>query len=284
MGGVDRVVHLLEQDGVGGLTPGKASDDALLELLVYMAFSDGVFDDAEVEMLQTVLPGWTLDRVRAFIDEITKRDLDLDDLASHLESDDDKWTALRFAARMAQRDEVVEPQERTFLSDLARAMGLSDEAVDRALREGDGFTRIDPFALRELLDAYPWEAADFAEGAVQSLDLVPEVPEGAVGVCRVGVDGAEVMGLYAEGVVARFLEGPKFLSWGSIVSTSRGTGLVQGVRLHTEDGRIWTLVDARLGGIQMILDRLYRSRAPEDAEKPVILPPSSDPDTWEENS
>lgn len=285
MSGVQDVVKLLESHAGSRIKPGDPADDALLELLVHIACSDGVVDDTEIALLEAVLPGWSQERLRTFIDEVTAKPLDLDDLASHLETDDQRWNALRFAARMAHRDETIEDEEQGFLDRLASALGLPADAVDRVHRENatGRLERLDPILLRRLIDAYPWEAADFADGGVMSADLVPMVPEGATPIVRVGVDAAEVMGIYDMGLVARFLEGPAFLRWRSIVTTSRGAGLESSVRIHTDDGRIWSLVDARMSGIQLILDRLYRP-ASEGGLIEALAQARDTASTWDEEA
>jgi hypothetical protein len=174
---------------------------------------------------------------------------------------------------MAWRDEDLAAEERAFLQDLATALQLPEGALDRVLREmtGPPAERLSIENLRGLLSTMPWGAADFAEGDVQSTDLTPHVPEGALPVARVGVDQSEVIGIYNKGVVARFLEGAAFLPWHRIVGCARGKGLESSVRIHTDDGRIWSLVDARLSGIALFFDRLYRPDDPEPTDRAPVI-------------
>ncbi len=285
MSGIARAVSMLESVAGSSILPGRPADDALLELLVHMASQDRVFEESEIAMLQRVVPSWTDGRVRAYLGEVAGRPLDLERIAGALDAPDQAWTALRYAARMAARDDHMDPTERVFLDTLAEALALPRGAVDQVLHEltRREVRRMDPGALREAVGRYDWGAADFADGPVQSRDLVPYVPEGATGVMRVGVDQAEVLGLYDEGLVGRFLEGPSFLPWSEIVGCSRGSGLESSVRIHTEDGRVWSIVDTRLAGIQMLLDRLYRVEpTASSGNAPVILGPVVSPDTWDD--
>lgn len=249
------------------------SDDALVHLLVHMALSDGVLDESELAMIERIMPGHSRAEVRAWIHEVRATPLDLTALGEALDTDDRRWVALRFAARMAWRDEELAAEERQFLERAVAALGLPRGALDRVLREmtGPPLERLDVAFLEEVLQGMAWGAADFAPGGVQSLDLVPHVPADARPVARVGVDHAEVLGVYDRGLVGRFLEGAAFLPWRRIVSAARGMGLESSVRLHTDDGRIWSLVDARLGAIALLIDRLFRPDDPDPTgEAPII--------------
>lgn len=282
---VDQVVSLLESQAGSAIRAGNPADDALLELLVHMASSDGVFDDAEIAMLERVLPSWNPTQIRAFIGKVEGSRLDLERLAAALSTEDHKWTALRFAARMAMKDEHLDPHEEAFLGSLSTQLDLPAGALERVLREvaGPPAERLGVEGLRTIINQYQWAAADFVDGPVQSRDLIPVVPQGSTPIVRIGVDQAEIMGLYAEGLVARFLEGAAFLRWRDIVGCTRGVGLESSVRLHTEDGRIWSLIDARMGGIQFLIDRLYRPDKPHrPASAPTILGPATNDDTWDE--
>jgi DnaJ-domain-containing protein 1 len=262
---VDDVLHLLESHAGSAIRPGAhPSDDALLTLLVHMAFSDGVFEPSELAMLRKVAPLPDDEALQSWVHGIVSRPLDLEQIAAALDTDDRRWTALRYAARMAWKDEDLAPSERAFLNRLCAACELPPSALDRVLREMSGppAERLDAEALRTLLDSFQWDAAQMAEGPVASTDLVPMVPPGATPVARIGVDHAEVLGLYQEGIVARFLEGPAFVYWREIISFNHGVGLESSVRIHTEDGRIWSLIDARLGALSLLFDRLFRPTRP----------------------
>ena len=287
---VQRMKNLLGSTAGSSIQPGHPPDDALLELLIHMASSDGMFQDAEVEMLESVLSSWSSAQVRALIGQVAARTLDLDLLAAKLETDDDRWRALRFAARMASRDGHIDDDERKFLTSMADALNIGAGGLERIEREmlGPPANRLNALWLRMLFSKFSWDAADFADGGVLSRDLLPVVPEGAEAVMRIGVDSAEVMGIYKEGIVARFLEGPAFLEWTDIIALTSGVGLESSVRIHTLDGRIWSLVDARMSGIKLVFDRLYRpDEVPEElrATRPNLgemleAPPREH--TWDE--
>lgn len=271
MSRIHEALSALHSHDGSAVRPGRPADDALLELLIHMASSDGVLDDGELDLLYGVVPGWTPTEFHALIQRLGSEPIDLQRLAAAWDTDDARWTALRFAARMACRDGQFGPEERAFLSDLASVLDLTP-ALGRVLREVSGppADQLDPVRLAALVDGLQWGAAVFLPGPVASDDLRPVVPAGATPVVRVGVDHAEVMGIYAEGLVARFLEGAAFLPWSKIVGCTRGAGLESSVRLHTEDGRAWSLVDARMSGVAMLIDRLHRA----DTDAPASPAPS----------
>lgn len=279
-----RAAHLLAEGGTS-LRPGHPPDDALLALLAHVAAADGEVRDDELEMLAATLPTWNPAEVEAFVLRVAGGPAELDRLAAAFATDDERWTALRFVSRMAAKDAVVSPDELDLLQRLAAALGLPEGAAARACREllaGPPPERRHPSALLQLVLGYAWDAADVMPGPASSADLLDRVPADALPVARVGVDRAEVIGLYAEGMVARFAEGPAWLRWQDVIGWSAGQGLGAALCVHTEDGRHWTLIDQRLGGLRFVLDRLFRSPDPIDATPPEILASEADQDTWDE--
>lgn len=272
MGRLGSGLQILESYAGSAIRRGEASDDALLALLVRMAGSDGHLDDGELAMLHGVLGG-NESEAKAYIRRVQAEPLDLNAVRAALDTDDRRWMTLRFLARMAGRDAQLTPSERGLLDDLARAFDMPEGSVERALREAEGppAERLTAASLRAIVEAIGWDAAATDLSPVASQDLAAVVPAGAHAVMRIGVDQAEVLGLYEEGLVGRFLEGAAFLPWSTIVGCSRGRGLESSVRVFTEDGRIWSVVDSRLGALALIMDRLYRaSDPPRPTQRPVI--------------
>lgn len=278
----DAIHDLLDSIAGSAIDPSRPADAALLELITHAAISDDVVEDSEIGLLSRLVPAWNDTEVHAWIGRVAAAPLDLPHIARALGTDDHRWSALRFIARMAAEDGHVASEEHTFLLRVADAFSLPPDAVERVLAEGRQWpSQVDPGVLRELGASVGWDAADFADGPVQSADLRAVVPEGATPSCRFGVDRAEVLGLYAEGFVARFLEGAAFIPWASIVSTSHGGSLESSLRIHTDSGRIWSLVDARMAGLARVFDRLRRqparkSAAPAPAIERVVAPPEPD--------
>ncbi|MEO0600401.1 MAG: TerB family tellurite resistance protein [Myxococcota bacterium] len=236
----------------------RPSDEALLTLLVSMAYSDGTVHPDELAFLAKLRPDLgDAAAVEAWA-RATARPLDVAELTRAIADPDDQWRALRFAARMAWKDGELAVEERQELDTLARVLALPDGAVDRVLREmqpDDGQRFTADRILRTLMDVH-WDAVQLASGALVSEDLHAAMPSTAEVVARVGLEKVEVMALLTEGVVARFQEGPAFLRWADLVTYTRERGLGEALKLHTEDGRQFTLVDQRLSGIATLLDRL----------------------------
>ena len=105
MGRVDDYLDLVEDPSREGLVLGDPADEALLALLVQVAFSDGVLDDRELAFMQKVLPGRDPDEMREWIQLQGSAELNLDAVAEALPTQEERWTGLRFAARMAFKDE-----------------------------------------------------------------------------------------------------------------------------------------------------------------------------------
>jgi hypothetical protein len=150
------------------------------------------------------------------------------------------------------------------------ALDLPDGAVERVLHEvrGQG-GEVQETVLIDAIKGIGWDAVQLASGPLES-DLAPVAPPGAVPVARVGLDNVEVMGFFRQGLVARFLEGIVWLAWDDIVTYTRVPTFGAAVQLHTEDGHTYTLVDSRMRGLGMLLDRIYGADRPAGGPAPVV--------------
>ena len=250
----------LELVAAGGssLRPGNPADDAMLRLLAHMVVSDGVVHAGELGFLARLLPHLTGEALEEWAREHGTGDLDVAEIASAIKDPDQQWKCLRFVARMAWKDGELADEERTLLSDLAKSMALPSGAVDRVLGEmspDDGARYTQERILKCLVEIH-WDAVQLASGELVSDDLIAALPAGVEAVARVGIDRVEVVGLATGGMVARFQQGAAYLPWKDIVTYTRAFGLGAAVTLHTEDGRSYTLVDSRMSGIAVFLDRL----------------------------
>jgi len=87
-----------------------------------------VVDDRELEFMSKVLPGRDPEEMREWIRQQGSTDLDLELVAEALPTQEERWTGLRFAARMAFKDGVLADQERELLA----RCGVSHTLVDAA--------------------------------------------------------------------------------------------------------------------------------------------------------
>lgn len=249
--------------GSGTLDPNRPADAALLALLATMAVTDASVDEAELGFLLRILPGRDREALVAWAREAGgEHRPSPETVAAAVHAPDERWRALRFVARMAWKDGSVAPEEEAMLDALATAFELPSGAVARVLREMRPVAAIDAHRIKEVLDEVRWSAAQFAEGALVSPDLIGVLPPGADVVVRVGLDMVELVGLCTTGVVARFQEGPAFVPWADLVAASRGAGLGEALRLHLEDGTSYGLVDSRLTGLALVIDRLRGGAEP----------------------
>jgi hypothetical protein len=240
-----------------------------------MAASDGTVHDRELDFLQQVrkdLPN--RESVEFWVHSSARQPVVLDQLSTQITTPDDRWKTLRFAARMAWKDGEIAESEVEFLRQLAAALTLPNGAVDRVLREmrpDDGQRFVAERILRALLDVH-WDSVQLASGSLVSEDLIGVSPPRLEVVARVGLEKVEVMAIGTDGLVARFQEGAAFLPWADLVTYTRERGLGEALRLHTEDGRSYTLVDARMAGLALVLDRLLDSSAArsDEGERPKI--------------
>jgi DnaJ-domain-containing protein 1 len=268
---VPHVDDALQLQAGTALVPGRPADDALLGLLASMACSDGEVHEAELDFLSKVRADLSGEALRSWALQHAGP-VDPEAIAAAVTSPDDQWKTLRFAARMAWKDGELAPEEQSLLEGLAKAMRMPDGAVQRVLAEmapDTGERYQSDRLLRTVMDIH-WDAVQLAGGGLVSEDLCAVLPDGNKVVARVGLDKVEVMALCTGGLVARFQEGAAFIGWGELVTYTRSFGLGASIQLHTEDGRVYSLVDSRLTGIGPLLDRLLADRTKPRGEAPVV--------------
>ncbi len=265
----------LTADERSTLQTGDAAHEALLSVLAYMASSDGEVHEQELDFLERILPGRSRADLSAWaMGHASAGELDRDYVVQSITAPDEQWKCLRFAARMAWKDGRVADDEKQLMEQLASGFGLPSGAVDRLLRETTprDVSTLESELILAALQAPRWEAVQLAGGRLVSDDLKAVLPADANVVARIGVDRVEVMALTNSGIVGRFAEGPAFISWDELVTYSRSFAIGETLLLHTEDGRSYTVVDGRMGGLALVLDRL--TDTDESDERPA---PSNPP-------
>ena len=253
------------------LTPGHPADDALLALLVHVAFSDRSIDEGELAFLQRVLPGREPDQLLQWVEAVGNMPLDLEAVASALPTTEERWKGLRFAARMAWKDGALQAEERTLLEQLGEALKLGPHAVDQVVMEmeGRGGETVTAARVAAAAEKVTWNAVQVLDEHVVG-PIADVAPEGAQPVRVIAVDDVVVMGLFEGGLAAHFLEGTAYIAWQDLVTYTRVPTFGAAVQLHTESGGTWTLVDSRLRGITLVLDRLF-GVGRKTGQKPSIV-------------
>jgi uncharacterized membrane protein YebE (DUF533 family) len=100
-------------------------DVSLLELMVHMAFSDGVIDEAEWELLERLRPGLEHPDLRAWVMDVAAAPSDFAGLSALLKSASDLAALMAFATEMAMIDGTLHDEERAALSRLKSAVRLA---------------------------------------------------------------------------------------------------------------------------------------------------------------
>lgn len=240
-----------------GLLDDPATCEPVLTLLIAVAGSDGIAQEDEIVLLLQLQPRRTRDELVARVAEVAANPPDLDALARALPGADDRWRALRFAARMAWTDRFLASKEKLFLVQVGAAFGLPLDAVETVLDEMIGQARagVDAVDVWAAINGMAWEELEFRTGHPRSAlaEVAPDEP--AIGV--LSAEGVEGVALFPSGIAAGFREGDAFVSWAGIASYSRIPVFGAAVRLETRDGRMLTLVDVRLRAIAAFLDRIY---------------------------
>jgi hypothetical protein len=250
----------------------SSEHEAVLALLVHTAAADRDLSESEMGFLTRLLPGRDAEALRAWVLRVTQVPLDMEAVGQALPTPESRWTALRFVARMAFADGVVAADERALLVALAAALGLPGHAVDVVL--SDHLARVvdevDLERVSRAFEGFPWSSVELVPAEMMDATLGALVPEGAEPFFGVRLDDADVLSFFKQGLAAWFQEGPVWLPWRDIVAWSRVPSFGAALVLHTVDGRRFTLIDARLGGLAGLLQRIFGGDRAPRTDPPAI--------------
>lgn len=258
MARADEYLSLLDDVAAPPPDGDHPADAALKSILVHLACADGVVQEEEFEFFERVLPGMDAAEILAWVAESAAEDLDFDDIADCLHDDDERQGALRFAARLAWADKVLETHEKVFLMRLNAAMGLPSSAVEEALSAVIGAPTgdVDATKVERAMEGMRWQAATPEKtGLLAELSAV--VPPDAHPVARLLVENTEQVGLYDKGLAASFVEGPRFIPWSEVATYTRVPVFGAALRVMTKNGETWTVRDPRLREVGTLMDRVY---------------------------
>jgi hypothetical protein len=232
--------------------------DAVLSLLVHVAFSDGLVQDDEFTYLQQLVPRSNPSELLAEVTAIAERPLDCDALARALPDEPTRWRALNFAARMAWMDRQLTRKETAVLLEAANGLGLPGDAVETVLREIVGIADhpVSRLALDAALRDFAWDDLVWTTEPPRS-GLARSLPEGVRVIGTILLDGVEQIVITDRGMAAGFREGDGWVHWADVVRYTRVPVFGAAVKIETRDFRARTLVDPRLQPIGSLLDRIY---------------------------
>ena len=230
--------------------------EAVLSLLVHVAFSDGVVQDEELAFLRGVFVGHPPD-LRAWVEQAAREPLDVAAVAAALPAEEERWAALRFAAAMAWTDEELASHEKALLVEVAADLDLPRDAVEQVLDElvGRPGGPVAADAVERAVEGMSWEDVEVTPGA--PADLADAAPAGWTPIAVLSVDGREAIALFEQGFVGAFHEGTERVRWESVIAYTRVPVFGAAVRIETREDDL-TLTDVRLRPFATLLDRVYR--------------------------
>jgi DnaJ-domain-containing protein 1 len=242
-------------------------DEALLSLLVHLAFADGIVQGDEFALLERVRPDLSMADLMAWTMEASQSAMDWDALLAALPDAEARWAGLRFAARMTCLDGNLAADELDGLRQVAKHLQLDEQAVRRAVDEV--VARVEaasPDAVADALRNMLWDEL-IPDRDPPTSDMGSVLPDGASVVCRLlvhgeGDDDEEVGVVLQEGLALRFDDGPAFVPWGSIHRYTRVPVPGAAFHLHTETGHL-AVSDPRLRDLGILLDVVYGRRPVE---------------------
>jgi hypothetical protein len=257
MARVDQFLQIIDDPSLPALSDRHPHDEVLLGLLVHLATSDGVVHGDEFALLRHVRPGLDEGELLAWVSERSAEPFEPSTLALVLTTPEERWSGLRFAARMVCLDGDVADEERAELVRIAAELQLPDTAVQTVIDEVVATVVATPARVADALRHMLWDSLVPERDELDS-DLASVVPQGAELVCRVVLkaDDTEVAGLLQEGLVARFDDGPAFVRWVDIRAYTRVPVPGAAFHLHTAAGK-HSVTDPRLGELGRLLDAVY---------------------------
>jgi uncharacterized tellurite resistance protein B-like protein len=117
------LIHLLENPDAPRSLERTEQTEILLTLLAHMFFADRRLDQREVALIQRILPAGQ--EAEGYIEELSKRALDLDRLATLFPDPQDRDDIITLAEHAVWGDDEVDPREWDFVDKLVEKLGVS---------------------------------------------------------------------------------------------------------------------------------------------------------------
>jgi len=117
------LIHLLDNPDAPRTVQRDEPTEILLTLLVHMFFADRTLADGEVALIKGILPEGV--EAQSYIEELSKRPLDLDRLAAIFPDAKDRDDIVTLAEHAVWGDDEVDPREWDFVDKLVEKLGVS---------------------------------------------------------------------------------------------------------------------------------------------------------------
>jgi uncharacterized membrane protein YebE (DUF533 family) len=117
------LIHLLDNPDAPRTVQRDEPTEILLTLLVHMFFADRTLADGEVALIKGILPEGV--DAHSYIEELSKRPLDLDRLAELFPDAKDRDDIVTLAEHAVWGDDEVDPREWDFVDKLVEKLGVS---------------------------------------------------------------------------------------------------------------------------------------------------------------
>ena len=117
------LIHLLDNPDAPRTVQRDEPTEILLTLLVHMFFADRTLAEGEIALIKRILPEGV--EAQSYIEELSKRPLDLDRLAQLFPDSKDRDDIVTLAEHAVWGDDEVDPREWDFVDKLVEKLGVS---------------------------------------------------------------------------------------------------------------------------------------------------------------
>lgn len=117
------LIYLLEHPQAPKTVQRDEPTELLLTMLVHLFVADRRLDDRELKLLSRILPEGQ--DARSYIDELSKRELDLDRLATLFPSASDRDDIVTLAEHGVWGDDEVDPREWDIVDRVVEKLGVT---------------------------------------------------------------------------------------------------------------------------------------------------------------
>lgn len=117
------LIHLLDNPDAPRTVQRDEPTEILLTLLAHMFFADRTLAEGEIAMVTRILPDGV--EAQSYIEELSKRPLDLDRLAELFPDAKDRDDIVTLAEHAVWGDDEVDPREWDFVDKLVEKLGVS---------------------------------------------------------------------------------------------------------------------------------------------------------------